>query len=456
MNRFRYPALYVRMAFYIGAALTAFVLIGALVFASVASWELTGYLEARNSEIGDEAARILNTEGREGLRQWLRTEATIPDDATLYIMDSAGDDILGRPVPGAYKDFVVASAEAAHQHEDNFRPVRVTPELVAPDGTVYSFLVVPSNITLFGSIATALGLIAVALLVIASIAWLIAGRIGRPIGELQQAVRNLAAGDINARVPESIARRNDELGQLADDFTDMAEHLNTLIQGRERLMRELSHELRSPLTRLQAALALAAARNRLNEDEQRRVDHEITQMNKVIGEILRYSALDSSARMNIRLVRVDRLLRELIDLEELEAQSAKCTLHMKAERNLEVVCDKDMLNSAFENILRNAIRYAPAGSTVEVDACREESGDAEGRHADIRVTFSDSGPGVPSEQLQRIFEPYVRVGNDSNGTGLGLAIVKRVVERHGGRVHADRSEGGGLSVTVWIPAADFA
>ena len=456
MKRFRYPALYVRMALYIGAALTAFVLVGALVFASVASWELTGYLETRSSEIGDEAARVLNTEGHEGLRRWLLTEAAVPEDATLYIMDAAGDDILGRPVPGAYKNFVVSSADAARQHEPNFLPVRVTPELVAPDGTVYSFLVVPSNITLFGSIATALGLVAVALIVIASVAWLIAGRIGRPIGELQQAVRNLAAGDISARVPESIARRNDELGQLADDFNGMAEHLNALIQGRERLMRELSHELRSPLTRLQAALALAAARNRLSEDEQRRVDNEISQMNKVIGEILRYSALDSSARMNIRLVRVDRLLQELIDVEEIEARSAECTLQLNAERNLEVVCDKDMLNSAFENVLRNAIRYAPAGSTIEIDARREESGDAGNKHADIRIAISDAGPGVPAEQQQRIFEPYVRVGNDASGTGLGLAIVQRVIERHGGRVRADRSKSGGLTVTVWIPAADFA
>ena len=447
MKRLLYPALYIRMALYIGAALTAFILIGALAFASIAAWELTGYLETRNSEIGREAARAVKTGGLPELQRWLQSEAAISPDASVYILNSEGADILGRPVPDIYQEFVASSIVGSHDQEDNFRPVRLTSEIVAPNASVYSVFILPSNITLFGNLATALALIAVALLVIASVAWLIAGRIGKPIGELQRAVRNLAAGDIDTRVPESITRRRDELGQLANDFNAMAEHLNQLIKGREQLMRELSHELRSPLTRLQAALALAAARNQLGKDEQRRVENEIAQMNKVIGEILRYSALDSSVSMKIRLVRIDRLLRRLVEVEEIEARSAGCSIELDSERDLEVAGDPELLNSALENILRNAIRYAPAGSVVSLKALRDGG--------DICVSIRDRGPGVDEDQLERIFEPYVRNGGDSGGTGLGLAIVQRVIERHGGSVYAECAAEGGLRMTARIPAADF-
>jgi len=448
MRGVAYPRLYLRMALYIGAALTAFVLIGALAFATIATWELTGYLEARSSEISRDAASVVRSGGREALQRWLQNEASIPDGASVYIFDENGADILGRSIPDIYTDFV-NSALAADREEatGNFRPIRLTSQVVGPDGEVYSFLIVPRNITLFGSILTAAGLIAVALGVIAIVAWLIAGRIGRPIGELQQAVRNLAAGDINARVPNQIANRPDELGQLAHDFNLMAEHLNQLIEGREQLMRELSHELRSPLTRLQAALALAAARNSLGEEERRRVDNEIRQMNKVIGEILRYSALDSSIKMQIRLVRLDRLLARLIDVEEIEARTADCELRLDCEKNLEVAGDPELLTSAFENILRNAIRYAPPHSAIDITAIRKSD--------DICVTIRDRGPGVAAAQLDNIFEPYVRTGDDNSGTGLGLAIVKRVVTRHGGDVRAESCADGGLQMTACIPAADF-
>ncbi len=454
MKHLLYPALYMRMALYIGAALTAFVLVGALAFAAIAAWELTGYIETRGSELGYQAARVLKDRGRSGLEYWLENEAAIPPDTNVYILDEAGKDILGRTVPGLYTDFIENTVLGSHEQQDNFRPVRVAPEMIGPDGEVYAFMPLPAGFTLFGTIATGLTLIAVALLVIASVAWLIAGRIGRPIGELQQAVRNLAAGDISARVPDSITQRHDELGQLAADFNSMAEHLNHLIKGRERLMRELSHELRSPLTRLQAALALAAARNKLGEEEQRRVDNEISQMNKVIGEILRYSALDNAARMQIRLIRLDRLLQQLVEVEEIEARSAGCEVRLQAQPDLEVAADRDLLNRALENILRNAIRFAPSGSVIDIEANRTNSGGA-AKAGEICVAIRDRGPGIPADQLERIFEPYVRVGNDSSGTGLGLAIVKRVIERHGGRVAAEVCPDGGLKISAWIPAADF-
>lgn len=448
MTRYLYPRLYMRMALYIGAALTAFVLIGAMAFAGIAAWELTGYLKARNSEIGREAAAVMLEGGRPALELWLQSDAPIPGDASVYIFDESGIDILNRPIPEMYAEFVASALVAARDEAaGNFRPIRLTSQITGPEGAIYSILIVPRNITLFGSIATAAGLILVALIVIAFVAWLIAGRIGKPIGELQQTVRNLADGDIHARVADSIARRPDELGQLAHDFNSMAQHLDDLIEGRERLMRELSHELRSPLTRLQAALTLASARNTMNEDERRRIENEIARMNKVIGDILRYSALDKSVSLQIRLVRMDRLLSRLVDVEEIEARSADCALQLVTERNLEVAGDPELLNSAFENIVRNAIRYSPAGSAITIRATHAAD--------NIRVEITDEGPGVPADQLDRIFEPYAHAGDEQSGTGVGLAIVRRVIERHGGSVRAENVDTSGLRVIAKLPAADF-
>ena len=397
MKPLPYPALYVRMALYIGAALSAFVLIGAFAFASIAAWELQGYVQTRESDPGRAGAAVLAAEGRSGLVRWLQDEAAVPEDAIVYVFDETGDDILGRPIPEMYRSFVESVAADKEAADDNFLPVRLISQAVAPDGRVYSFLPVPRNITLFGSIATGLGVLGAALLVIASVAWLIAGRIGRPIRELQQAVRNLAAGDNNARVPGTIARRTDELGQLAHDFNAMADHLNQLIESHEQLMSELSHELRSPLTRLQAAISLAARRDTLADDERARIEKEIATMDKVIGEILRYSALDSAIGMRIRLVRLDKLLATLVETEEIEAKSRGCKLRLDADRNLEVAGDRDLLNSAFENVLRNAIRYAPEHSKVKINATR--------RNGDVSIEVCDRGPGVAPDKLERIFRP---------------------------------------------------
>lgn len=454
MNVLPYRRLYLRMALHIGAALVAFILLGLASFAFIATWQLAGYVETRHGQLGQEAAQVLARGGRPALERWLGQEALIPDDVRVYILDDTGTDILGRSLPPAFERFVQSSLlNAAEPASGNFRRVRLAPELLDNTGRRYIFLPVPRDITLWGSPSTALALLAAALLVVATVAWLIARAFGRPIGELQQAVRKLAKGDISTRVPARIAGRHDELGELAADFNAMAEQLEQLIAGREELMREMSHELRSPLTRLQAALALAMARDRLQPTEHKRIEQEIAQMNRVIGALLRYSSLNAAINVTFRLVRIDELLARLLEVEELEARNQDCALALECETDLTVAGDPELLRSAFENILRNAIRFSPAGSSINLAARRETLEGSEW----IITSISDRGPGIAKEHLERVFEPYVRVArNDRNGgTGLGLAIVKRSVERHGGKVRATQREDGGLTVTVWLPAAEL-
>jgi signal transduction histidine kinase len=288
------------------------------------------------------------------------------------------------------------------------------------------------------------------LLVISSVAWLIASRFGRPIGELQAAVRQLTSGHIEARVPAAISSRRDELGALAADFNSMADQLQSLMDSREQLMQEMSHELRSPLARLQASLALVAHRQKLDDAEREQIECEVRSIDQTIGEMLRFSRLNAPVAIAHRLIRVGKLLRELVDVEEIEAQARGCQLELTSERNLQIIGDPDLLRSGFENILRNAIRYAPSGSCVELTVKKDGTS--------IVTQISDRGPGIPEQFLDRIFEPFFRVKSnvaDASGSGLGLAIAQRTFEVHGGSIVATPRDGGGLIFTVTLPAADL-
>ncbi|MDH5276159.1 MAG: ATP-binding protein [Gammaproteobacteria bacterium] len=440
--------LYWRIALYISAALAAFVLLGIVSVVLVASIQLENYITIRQGPLGQEAATVLSAEGEAGLQRWLRSTA-VPRDVTVFVLDSGSRDILEREIPSEYEEFVRASVVGPPESAvGNYRPVRLAPQLIGPDGAVYAFLVLPSAIKLWGSAATVLGLVLVALLVIGSVAGLIARTVGRPVGELQAAVRELARGRIEARAPAALAARRDEIGALAADFNSMAKQFEVLLAERQQLMAELSHELRSPLARLQAAIALAGQRPGASPAELERMEREIRRMNRVIGDLLRFSRLGAAASIARRLIRLEHLIRELGRDEQIEASARQCELRITTAGALPVVGDPDLLRSGLENILRNAIRYTRTGAAVDVEA--RQAGDR------ITVTIADHGPGVPKDLLDRIFEPYFRVtgmAGDSEGTGLGLAIARRVFEAHGGSVRAELREGGGLTMTVQLPVA---
>lgn len=445
-----FQRLYWRVALYIAAALIAFVVLGVGSVAFVASVQLESYSATRQSPLGREAAAVLAAEGEAGLRRWLQS-AAVPPDVTIFVLDQQSHDILDREIPAEYLNFLRNSVVGPPESPAaNYRPARLAPQLVGPDGAVYAFLPLPNQIRLWGSTATTLGLAIAALLVIGSVAWLIARTIGRPIAQLQSTVRELAQGRVEARVPAALSGRRDELGALAADFNSMAQQLQELLAGRQQLMAELSHELRSPLARLQAAIALAAQRPEANPAELRRMEQEIRRMDRVIGDLLRFSRLSAASAISRRLVRMEDLIGELVRDEEIEARARRCELQVRAAKGLLVVGDPDLLRSGLENILRNAIRYGPPGSRVELDAVRAGN--------QILVAVADRGPGVPAEYLDRIFEPYFRVpGTAANGegTGLGLAIAHRVCEVHGGTVRATPRDGGGLVMELRLPAAEL-
>ena len=296
-----------------------------------------------------------------------------------------------------------------------------------------------------------------------ALAWLVLGGLGcyllaryitAPLTRLRRATRRLAEGDLSARVGSERHRRRDEREDLGRDFDRMAERLETLVAAQRRLLSDISHELRSPLARMNVALGLL--RQRGVEDPDRmiaRLETEADRLNRMIGDLLTLSRLESG-RPGSRTESVDLggLVAEIADDARFEAGARRCDVRLICPALVLATCEPGSLRSAVENVVRNAVRHTGEGTSVEITV--ERRADAGSPEAVIEVR--DHGPGLPEDQLERIFEPFYRVDDararDSGGTGLGLAIAKRAVTQHGGRIQAAAAAGGGLLVTIRLPA----
>ena len=250
-------------------------------------------------------------------------------------------------------------------------------------------------------------------------------------------------GDLSARTG---SKRGDELGKLARSFDRMAERTQVLLTAERRLLQDVSHELRSPLARLNVAAALTESdADRPAALEQ--IRKECERLNALIGELLQLTRAEGEAG-NLQKVSVDlySLLAEVADDCAIEAQARDCKVDLRAPSGIAVLGDPELLRRAVENLVRNAIRYAAEGTSVEVVLDR--------RDETAVVSVRDHGPGVPAEDLDRIFDPFYRVNGDrdrsSGGVGLGLSIARRAVELHQGDLRA-RNSSPGLTVEMQLP-----
>jgi two-component system, OmpR family, sensor histidine kinase CpxA len=275
----------------------------------------------------------------------------------------------------------------------------------------------------------------------------------QPIVRLRAATRQLAAGDLTARSGAK-SRGRDEVAGLMRDFDAMAERLEILVKAQSRLLNDISHELRSPLARLNVALGLARQRANVESAEMlERIELEASRLNEMIGRILTLARLeDGEQRVPQTPVPLDEIVVSVAEDAEFEAQARHCHVHTAIpEGDWGVRGNASLLHSAVENVVRNAIRYTQEGTSVEVDLSSVEG--AKGPEA--RVMVSDSGPGVPEDALGKMFEPFYRLddsrGRLTGGAGLGLAITERAVRFHGGRVSAANRTGGGLTVEIRLP-----
>ena len=280
----------------------------------------------------------------------------------------------------------------------------------------------------------------------------------RPVVRLRKAARELAMGRLNARVewPASQARifAGDEVHALIHDFNHMAERLESLVDAQKLLLRDVSHELRSPLARLSVALELA----REDADPTRtahldRIERETGRLNLLIGQLLSLSSMEALEKVeNFEPLSLNRLIERMIPDAEYEAMQRQCSLAFHAGDECAVAGNQELLYRAIENVVRNAIRFTESGSEVEIRLTAKTSHGE--KHAEIEV--SDRGPGIPEGQLHAIFRPFYRVdyarSPDTGGFGVGLAIAERAVRLHHGDLIALNRKGGGATIRITLPA----
>jgi two-component system sensor histidine kinase CpxA len=242
------------------------------------------------------------------------------------------------------------------------------------------------------------------------------------------------------------------VSQLVRDFDAMAERLENVMNAQSRLLNDISHELRSPLARLNVALGLA--RQRAGEPAQpalERIDLEADRLNEMIGRLLTIARLESGVTMEKTPIHLSELISHIASDADYEAQARRSRVEAIIEEDCRIMGDVALVHSAIENVVRNAMRYTQEGTDVEVRLGCDDT--AENPQAVIRV--SDSGPGVPTEALDKLFRPFYRIddarGRQTGGVGLGLSITERAVRLHGGNVRAVNRPEGGLQIEIRLP-----
>jgi len=410
-----------------------------------------------------QAARAFEGGGPAALRTWLEALGPSEPFSRTFVVEPSGKEMLGRPLP----KFLRASgdggdANGAGGANAPIAPVGGALVLVGANGDTYHVVVGPvrQSPRLFGELeqpGVPAATLSLALIVSAVVCFLLARYIVAPIDRLRHATRRMAGGDLNVRVSPSMGGRNDDLGLLATDLDTMAERVRILLETKQQLLRDVSHELRSPLARLQLALSLARRQDNPAERHLARIACEADRLEHLIARTLKLARLERPTGTLERMeIDIGDLLKNIADDVAIEADAQGCVVSVQVEPGLEVSGDPELLRSSFENVIRNAVRYSPPGSQVGITARRMTN---PGRSDEcVEVIIYDQGPGVPEKDLTLIFEPFYRVDaardRAGGGEGLGLAIAARAVTLHNGMIEARNLQAGGLVVSVTLPALE--
>ena len=396
-------------------------------------------------------AHALRDDGIDGLRKSLGQQLDF-GRVQVYVLDAAHHDLLGRDVPDAVlaaADHPVADAQGLSANRMRLR------NLTAADGTHYTAVArfEGSRILrlLYRHQATFWAHVAIAMAISACISLLLAAYITFPLTRIRASARRVARGDLSARVGDLKFGRSSEILALAHEFDQMTARLRDLVEGQRRLIRDVSHEMRSPLSRLRVALELARAQVSGGDAGKQldRIECEAERLEEMIAQAIQLSRMETTPPSKVESVALDVLISDVAGDAAFEAQARPCALHIAQSSPLAVRAEADLLSSAIENVVRNAVKYTQPDTTVSIrlDQVADQA----------RLRVRDCGPGVAEADCVRIFEPYYRTDaarqRKSGGSGLGLAIAKRAVERQGGRIHASNADGGGLEVEILLPLA---
>jgi len=405
------------------------------------------------------AADILDDHGMGALADFLVTlQNTLGWQAYLY--DDEGKEILSqptRPEIDAMAQVALGTNETKIQtsHGTRFAATRTT----GSTGTHY-VLVIGTRVesvadVLRAPIQVQIVRAAAVLFIAGFVCFWLTRYITSPIVHLRAATHRLATGDLSARVGAAARNRADELAELSQDFDHMAEQIESLISSQRRLIADISHELRSPLARLTVALGLT----RLHANPEcasglDRIELEAERLNSLIGNLLRLARLEGgSETLEGDPVPLNRVVQDVAADADFEAQARNRHVRVTHADDCTILGNRQLLRSAIENVIRNAVSYTAEGTEVQIALKRSASNGT----GTALISVRDHGSGVPEESLRDIFLPFYRVGDArdrlSGGSGLGLSITERAVRLHGGTVKAQNCKDGGLLVEMQLPFA---
>jgi len=392
--------------------------------------------------------------GAKALSRWLHRRDHGKGDR-IYLLNDELMDLLGKPVPDQLKQ---ARRDGRAEYLENNKPRLLLKVLGSDDQVFWVAGLVPHRHAKPGFPGRRLvpffpfkGFsVLLALLATGAISFLLARNITSPIRQLQVTAQRMAGGDLSARVADNVEKRRDELGELGRDFNGMAEEIDRLLSTQQRMLRDVSHELRSPLARLQVALGLArkAAGEQCEKDHDR-IEKEIDRLDELVGQVISLVRLEASGQeLNTSGVQLSAVLTAIVDDANFEAASHNKRVALETDTDAEILADAELLHRALENVVRNAVAYTAEGTTVRVVLAADAT-----HHI---ITVLDQGPGVSESALASLFEPFYREADArdraSGGYGLGLAIAQRAIRLHGGEIVAQNHISGGLEIVITLPS----
>lgn len=292
--------------------------------------------------------------------------------------------------------------------------------------------------------------IAIPVLISFILCLLLARSFSKPIATIKKAATELGKGNLATRV-NGVTKRSDEVGQLANSFNQMAEQLQQNQSAQQRLLGDVSHELRSPMTRLQMSLGLAqqeSTTEAAREKYLQRCELEVSRLNQMIEDALVLSRLENTLQtIKKDPINLTTLVQKAVQEEQFIANEKSIQIEFNSTATIELLGDANLLLSAISNVITNAVKYSPEHSTVKVSLSVNNQL--------VSLVISDNGTGVPPESLTELFTPFYRVSlardRKTGGTGLGLAIAKQAIDAHQGKIFAKNNEIQGLSVTIQLP-----
>lgn len=411
---------------------------------------------------------------QQDLTRWLRQMQQRRQGDIVYILDTQGHELLDRRLPESLQQALQDNPASSMDFPPHFRdvspqaaPLGIRPPALSPPGIIIKDLTLTSGEHFKLIIdnqarqahwqrwrSLSIGArITIASLLSGIICFFLARYLSRPLQKLRAATHLVASGHYNTPIDSRITNRLDEIGDLGRDFDNMTTRIASTLLSQQRLLRDVSHELRSPLARLQIALGLAQQRsNGLINPELARIELEIERLNELIGQSLSLARLSSQTNIVDKVsINLNKLLENVIANAEYEAADKQSHIVFTELEHCEILGNWDLLHSALENILRNAVHYTKRGTNIEASIIRAHNT----TKPSVNIKIRDHGIGVSEADLDKLFEPFFQVDEartqQNGGYGIGLAIAKRAIDLHHGTIHVGNANDGGLEVSILLP-----